>query len=278
MNLLKSLSALTVRKKDHCASQPTGYPSEEDRLRRLPQVDRSISPNDGMYNGNIDTYLNCGLSAVINIENALAAAGNMPVKSVLDFASGYGRVLRHLVASFPKAEFTASEIEADALSYCQATFGTNIFLSGKNLNELSMGRTFDLIWSGSLMTHLDEDNAVNLLNFFHRHTRPGGLAVFSTHGKFVLNQLVEQWKEVVASGSDEHPYGLYREDVDTIVSLLEKTGYGYANYWGQDRYGISVCSQEWMQRTLDRLGGWRLVYFRERSWNKHHDVVGLVKV
>src|SRR5262249_275737 len=160
---------------------------------------------------------------------------NIPIHSVLDFASGYGRVLRHLVVRFPGAEFSASELEPDAPAFCQTNFGASGVLSSKNLNELSFGRTFDLIWCGSFFTHLDADAAVDFLNFFHRHTKPGGLTVFSTHGRFVLNELVEQWKKVVESGSDEHPYGLYREDVDTIVSLFDKTGYGYANYWGQDR-------------------------------------------
>jgi SAM-dependent methyltransferase len=278
MNLLKSPDILGHEVSNVLDSLAGRYSTRDGVLQRLKQTKLDISPNDGMYEGDLYAYLNCGLSAIDNIERAIAAAGNTPINSILDFASGYGRVLRHLVARFPGVELTASELESDAVAFCQSTFGVNGFVSAKNLKELSIGRTFDLIWCGSLITHLDQDGAVDLLDFFQRHTNPGGLAVFSSHGRFVLDQLVSQWKEVIATGSDAHPYGLYREDVDKIVSPLEKSGYGYANYWGQDRYGISICSLDWIQRTLNNLGQSRLVYFCERGWDAHHDVSGVLKV
>jgi SAM-dependent methyltransferase len=260
-----------------CNSFLSRYPSKDNVRQMLQRVNQNISPQDGMYEGDMNAYVNCGLSAIVNIEHAIATSGNRPIRSALDFASGYGRVLRHLVVRFPDAEVTASDIEADAVSFCATNFGVNGVVSTKNLNELAIGRTFDLIWSGSLMTHLDCDGAVDLLNFFHKHTVPGGLAVFTTHGNFAICDLVEQWKEVLENATDGHPYGLYQADVETIVSQFNRTGYGYAVYYGQDRYGISACSLDWLQRTVTQLGGWRLVYFRERGWNDHQDVVGLVK-
>jgi SAM-dependent methyltransferase len=277
MNLLKSPDVLDHEVANVLDAVAGRYSTRESLLQRLKQTNLDISPKDGMFEGDLYAYIKCGLSAIDNIERAIAAAGNIPIKSVLDFASGYGRVLRHLVARFPGAEFTASELESDAVSFCQSNFGVNGVVSVKNLKEFSIGRTFDLIWCGSLVTHLDPEGTVDLLDFFLRHANPGGLIVFSSHGRFVLDQLVKQWKEVIDTGSDAHPYGLYREDLDKIVSPFGKSGYGYANYWGQDRYGISVCSLDWIQRTLNSLGHSRLVYFCERTWDDHHDVSGVLK-
>ena len=62
------------------------------------RVDETLSPGDGMWDGNEAHYRKVGESAVRCIKLALLAAQKPPatVRSVLDLPSGHGRVLRYL--------------------------------------------------------------------------------------------------------------------------------------------------------------------------------------
>ena len=64
----------------------------------LKSVSLQIHPGDGMYTGdgaNAQHYLLVGLSAIRCIEDALEKSSRKNnIHSVLDFPSGYGRVLR----------------------------------------------------------------------------------------------------------------------------------------------------------------------------------------
>ena len=71
-----------------------------------PEVIREISPNDGMFRGNLTHYFGVGESAVKVIQNAMKVANKTvsDVKKILDFPSGYGRVLRSIRANFPDSQ------------------------------------------------------------------------------------------------------------------------------------------------------------------------------
>lgn len=61
-------------------------------------------------------HLEVGLSALRAVDRVVDPG--RPPGSVLDFACGYGRVLRWLCGRFKGAVVTASEIDAVAVDYC----------------------------------------------------------------------------------------------------------------------------------------------------------------
>ena len=75
------------------------------------------------------------------------------MSEILDLPCGHGRVMRWLRATFPKASLTACDIDGDGVSFCAETFGARPALSSTDPEDLVLG-TFDLIWCGSLLTHL----------------------------------------------------------------------------------------------------------------------------
>ena len=93
-------------------------------------------------------------------------------------------MLRFLAQRFPEAEITACEIQRGPVQFCVRTFGAQPAYSSVNLDEVELGKKFDLIWCGSLVTHLNERDIVALFRLFARHLTLGGLAVFTTHGDF----------------------------------------------------------------------------------------------
>jgi SAM-dependent methyltransferase len=220
-----------------------------------------------MYKGDGAHYFNVGLSAVRCIDEALAAANVESVRRILDLPCGYGRVLRFLARRFPAAQITACELVPDAVRFCAETFGAVPAQSAYNLEELALADRFDLIWCGSLVTHLDARRTRALLKLFARHLAPGGLLLFTTHGDFVAARIYDM----------ADFYGLRRPDIPALVESYRRTGHGYLDYPEEPGYGVSLTAPEWVRAEARAVGGLREVYFRARGWDEHQDVYGFVR-
>jgi SAM-dependent methyltransferase len=260
---LQTFPRRVERQKRQVLSDPSLSLSERELLRK---VSTRVYHSDGMYHGDGGHYFKVGLSAIRCIDGALAAAGLPDPRAILDFPCGSGRVLRFMVQRFPEAEFTACELNSGPVEFCVRTFGARPAFSSLNLDEVSLDRKFDLIWCGSLVTHLDADGIVSLLKLFKRHLAAGGLMIFSTHGDFVQRRIPAR----------EFDYGLDQKQIDRIGIDYPTTGYGFENYLGEQGYGVSLTSPAWIRARVAELGGLREVYFKERGWDDHQDVFGFV--
>jgi len=238
---LRSRPARTRRQKEHLLDNTALQPQERELLC---QVKSEISPGDGMYTGEGAHYFNVGLSAIRSINEAIIAAQLGSVSRILDLPCGHGRVLRFLVRRFPQAEITASDLDRKGVDFCARLFGTQAVYSELNLDEFSVGRQFDLIWCGSLVTHLNETGIRALLAFFARHLQPDGLLIFTAHGERVIQLLQDQ----------EFEYGIAPESVAPIIEAYRKAGFGFADYPGASAYGISLTSHEWIRRAAAEIG------------------------
>lgn len=250
--------------KKRLLSDPSLSPGERELLGK---VSSKIYYKDGMYNADGAHYYKVGLSAIHSIDEAIARAELTDVRTILDLPCGSGRVLRFLVKRFPNAEITACELAAGPVEFCVQTFGAQPAFSSLNLDEVSLGKEFDLIWCGSLVTHLNEKGIAALLRLFQRHLAPGGLMVFTTHGDFVHRRLP----------THDFDYGLTEEQIERIGIDYPRTGYGFEDYPGEKDYGVSLTSPEWIRTRVRELSGLREVYFRELGWDNHQDVFGFVR-
>lgn len=239
-------------------------PPERELLARAAT---RISHDDGMYKGDGAHYFGVGLDALRRIEEGLEAAGIEHVRRVLDMPSGYGRVLRFLVLRFPDAEVTACELQEGAVRFCAETFGAKPAQSSYDLDSLALGEEFDLIWCGSLVTHIDGARTLGLLKCFLRHLAPGGLLLFTTHGEFVAGRV----------GEMQDFYGLRGTNIPGLVESYRQTGHGYLDYPEETGYGVSLTSPEWVRAQATQAGGLAEVYFKERGWDEHQDVYGFVR-
>ncbi|NJD24116.1 MAG: class I SAM-dependent methyltransferase [Betaproteobacteria bacterium] len=236
----------------------------DDEKQLLHKVALQVHHSDSMYqpDGALH-YLSVGLSASRCIHKAIGSLSNKyPIEEILDFPCGYGRVLRFLRAMFPASHITAAEIDSNALNFCRQTFSVTTLLSKTNLGELSHLQRFDLIWCGSLFTHIDESSAITLLRFFQDHLTERGLCVFTTHGQ----QSIE-WIQ-----SSKMTYGLTEDGQRKIVQEFQTAGYGYADYPNQSGYGISAVSHDRMVELAKATGGWAETLFIEHGWDNHQDV------
>jgi SAM-dependent methyltransferase len=229
-----------------------------------------------MYAGNGADYFRAGLSAVDCIDHVLRAVDMSAVESVLDLPSGYGRELRFLICRFPQATFTACDIQHGAVDFCANAFGALPAYSKPDLADLSFERKFDLVWSGSLVTHLDSTATLALLRLFSRHLNKGGVAIVTTNGEFVAEQM--------RNGAS---YDLQPEFIAPLLRAYVESGYGYRDYSrGQGYfefhpagtgYGVSLTAPETI-RSLAKEAELETVYFKERGWANHQDVFAFRKL
>ena len=131
-------------------------------------------------------YFEAGRSATEHIERALTATGRERPHRILDFACGHGRVLRALKAAFPDSEFTASDIEPSAIAFCAEQFGARPVESSYLIEQVDLGGPFDLIWVGSLFTHVDAEMCGRLLGHLASALDDRGLLVFTPLARFAV--------------------------------------------------------------------------------------------
>jgi len=105
---------------------------------------------------------------------------------VLDFACGYGRLLRYLTLALPPAHLWASELQADAIAYVADAFGVQAIASHADPARFQPERSFDVIWVASLFSHLPEALFHAWLAKLHSLLTPRGVLCFSVRDAALL--------------------------------------------------------------------------------------------
>jgi SAM-dependent methyltransferase len=245
---------------------------------RLTNMDLTLSPEDAMLGrGEVGraAYFGVAQSALRCIRLAMLMTGREQFQNILDFGCGHGRVLRALKAAFPRARLTACDLAKDAVDFCARTFGATPVYASTAPAEVPLVGGFDLIWCGSVITCIPETNLQPLLTLLRDHLSPGGLLIFTTHGRLVAEKL--------RSRSDT--YGLEEEALLGLLEDYDRRGVGYARYPKADlealglgpEYGISLTSPAWIGAQLQKFLDLRLVMYCENLWDATQDVVTCVR-
>ena len=232
-----------------------------DRLEDYrSRVDATIASGDAMFQGDLEDYLSVGYSAIVQVAHAMAVSGKRTLPQVLDFASGHGRVLRALRAAFPESELTACDVDRDGVDFCASQFDAIPVYSDADPQRVSLDGSFDLIWVGSLLTHLDADRCRAFLDLFREHLSDGGLLLFSSHGR----NAVKRWP------ADD-------ERAQAIVTDFRRDGFGYRDHLGVEGYGTSAFTTAWIADTLAPWTDLMLIGYMERGLADHQDVIAILK-
>ena len=158
-------------------------------------VINEISPRDHMYNSydppDRDGYLSHGRAALDCIRVSLLASQKESAQSILDLPSGHGRVLRFLKAEYPHARLFACDIDHEAVDFCAQAFGATPVYGREHPAEIELEDQLDLIWCGSLFTHLDQSLWGEFLDLFESALVVGGILVFTTCGRNLAAKLAD---------------------------------------------------------------------------------------
>lgn len=233
-----------------------------DLLSRLrSSVDMHRITGDPMFADNEEHYASVGASAMNVIFATQLLAEAPPPRAILDFACATGRVTRWLRAAYPTAELHVADINPDWMAWSAERFGATGFLSNPDLSVVHPPRQYDLIWCGSLATHLPETEAKRLVARLHGWLCPSGIAVVTAHGRRFVENLT----------AGTVPYFPDRDSAALMMSNLALNEFGYVPYPGQN-YGISANTLQWLIRAAREQGA-RIVSVSEHVWDGHQDVL-----
>jgi SAM-dependent methyltransferase len=233
-----------------------------------------IDSRDQMYGHHDQHYFGVGRSAILIILSALTArlsyaGGDSPVRTILDFGGGHGRVARYLRASFPESRVEVTDFNRPGVEFCV-----------KSLGCYDMGADvptdhYDLIWVGSVFTHLPAQTAIILLANLKGALRKGGVLVLTTGGRLGLNAL--EGFVTGLTGPSYTGYGLTLDGAAALISEYRATGHGYHDYPQQKGYGGALLRPDWMfnhaldERTVQ-------IMFQEMGWDTHQDVYAFMNI
>jgi len=251
----------------HGFAEGAPWVSKKDPLAGL---NREIAPGDEMYFGNAEHYFDVGESALQCIETGLFAAlrRKSGVRRILDLPCGYGRVMRFLRKAFPSAHLTACDLHRDGVEFCAKQFGATPVVSRVEAADVPLEGKFDLIWCGSLLTHLPAGKCAEFLKLFQRLLPPGGILVFTTHGRSCELEL--------ANG--KHRFGLDDRQIAQLLEEYRRTGFAYVDYTGHPGYGISLALPSYVMAHFIQQPGWRLLGYHESAWDNRQDAICLQRV
>ncbi|HEV2098952.1 MAG TPA: class I SAM-dependent methyltransferase [Stellaceae bacterium] len=238
------------------------------------QPNQDISQNDGMYWGNGRHYFGVGRSAALALWTALSArlqyaGGEAEPRIMLDFGCGHGRVARYIRAQFPQARVEVTDLNRDGVAWCVEHLGCHD--AG---NEIPSGR-YDLVWVGSVFTHLPEHTALDLLARLKLSLRPYGVLLYTTQGRLSAATL-----ETYVSGNGapiNAGLGLQRDAAAEVLADFLSRHFGFRAYAHRHDYGIAVGRLEWWsKKTCDDATIQLLA--QEGGWDTHQDILAFMRV
>ncbi|MBN2427405.1 MAG: methyltransferase domain-containing protein [Deltaproteobacteria bacterium] len=217
--------------------------------------------------GAYDQYFRVGNNALEIIEKSLELSGRRgDPKCIFDFPCGAGRVTRWLRARWPNASIYVSDLSKQEMDWCVGKFGCIEVEPHVDFESVVLSQKMDLVWCGSLLTHLSEERALQLLSCMSSWIKLGGVFVATTHGRGRINQLY--------NGSAS---GLKTEETDRVIADASKNGYGYGDY-SNNKYGFSVNKPSWLIDWVEKQADLKLILMSEGLWGGRQDVFAVSKV
>jgi SAM-dependent methyltransferase len=194
-------------------------------------------------------YFGGGRSDAEHVKTLVARLGlsERPFR-LLEFASGYGRVTRHLKVILPNVSVTASDIHPEAVSFIRDRLGVEAVASHKEPASANIGSGYDLIVVLSLFSHLPERMFGAWLRKLTSALSPDGFLMFTTHGDATIQK---------------YPH---------LTALLDRNlGYGFSEDSDQrdidtSDYGTAIVRPSYVARQIEESTDATLISFTSSNW------------
>lgn len=199
----------------------------------------------------IENYFECGAKTTLILKNFIkelfpAEKNNT---TLLEFASGYGRLTRHFSKLLPGIDYIACDIHQEAVDYIRS-FGGKAILSSALPESFVTHQQFDVVFALSFFTHMPRKTWGRWLQVLADQVAPGGVLIFTTHGQPSLKLMGVPpfnsegfWFGEFSDQDDlsSTDYGntatsfdyVYRQLAGTPLSLVrfQETGFGYQDLY-----------------------------------------------
>lgn len=170
---------------------------------------------------------------------------------LLEFASGYGCVTRHLKKTIPQVEIIACDIHNEAVDFISKRLAVSAMISASQPEQLKMKNKYDAVFALSFFSHMPKTSFTRWMKQLLSFTKPGGFLIFTTHGqqsiKFLPNVQFDQSGFWFQTSSEQ-------KDLDTT------------------EYGLACTRPEFVIGQIFSTPGASLVKYEEAFWWKHQDL------
>jgi len=226
------------------------------------ELNRTVDPSDDMYASGPEWYWSLGRSGVECVLQGLAVTPLSSVGSVLDLACNWGRTGRHLHAAFPDATIWYSDINEQAAEFCAREFSGKSIIASSELTETPLPQ-LDVMWIGSLFTHLTETKTRTWLAYLAEHLNHHGILVATFHGRRTAEIFKNQFPELVSQ----------------TWPVAQESGWGYVPYDSADpEWGFSMNTVVRLAEIATDIPGVRIAGLVEAGWDGNHDVLTLLRI
>lgn len=239
----------------------------------LGKLNRNISVEEKMPKDDLDSYFWTGRVGAETIKKNQELWQLQKFSDILDMASGHGRVLRWLKYFYPKARLTTCDLQKSARDFCENEFNSQPIKNHEELLHEDFQNRFDLIWVGSLFTHLDLGEWRSVLHSLNSSLKIGGVLAFTTHGDLVARRL-----------QSRDSYGLKEEDRIAILKDYEANQFAFRRYpketitnIDEANYGISISNPAFVLNFMSESFDMRILFVGEMAWANHQDLYIFIK-
>ncbi len=175
--------------------------------------------------------------------------------AILEFASGFGRVTRHLPNLILGSHLTASDIHPTACQFVENEFGVKSVVSSHEPERLRIDDKFDFVFVLSLFSHLPDHSFGRWLAALYERLNPGGYLLLTSNGQVTMKKRAEFWDR----------------------QFDPNLGFGFARQSDQldldaEEYGSMVISLSYMAAQLrENIPGALLHGFASGAWFGQQD-------
>lgn len=201
----------------------------------------------------IKYYFQTGKDSASNLLSILKEAGvsSHPV-SLLEFASGYGCLSRHLITLPDLIDLTSCDIHTEAISFLSQEVGVKrVILSEHKPESFACEGMFDVVFALSFFSHMPRQTWGDWLVALYGKVRPGGHLLFTTQGlesaKYFGNPTVP---------SDGFWFKATSEQKDLEAS----------------EYGQTICTYDFVSSEVSKRLKAQMVMYKAGYWWAHQDV------
>jgi hypothetical protein len=150
------------------------------------------------------------------------------------------------------------------MEFLRNTLGIESATVDRDVDLLALPGGFELMWVGSVVTHLEERLTRTLVQNLLAACNPGGLLAVSFHGRYAI---ARQERAVSATSTTR---------VATRSFLATRPeAMATPTIRARSPTASRCCSPRWFAQLTESLDPLKAVLLSERAWDGHHDVIVL---
>jgi SAM-dependent methyltransferase len=223
----------------------------------------TVHPDDHLFSylikkhrtAGVERYFKSGHAEAAQISRTISQLHPKNELRILDFAAGYGRVIRHLPKFINGGAVVASDIHPQACEFIQTTFGIETHQSSLVPEELDVGEPYDFIYAHSFFSHVPDGLFGRWMAVLYRNLRLGGYLLVTTNGEAARRKHPQTF---TPHFDPEKGYGFKPSVVDQPDIPTES-------------YGSMNISHRYFVDHSDKLPGAMLISFRSQAWFGQQD-------